>query len=283
MSPNRRSAREAAADVWWHRRIVLVSEDSAWKSAMLESLPDRTGVAEGVTWTEAVQLTGPIGAVVCHIDRPRSRVESVLRAYEHWSTLAWQPCTLTWMAPGLGAAKVQAALRRQRFPAICTPEFSLTRDANARAWDIVGTRLDAAPWVASHFAQRLGWTRNPRLVEILAVPVLQRDVSTVRKWGRSVRLTYAEFADLCRENGCCPPKRLLDLVRLAAELARVSANGRRVTRDRMAERLGYSSGKYLGRRVKLLSQSALGELIAMPLMNVLEILCSLTMRDSSQQ
>lgn len=279
MSPDMPIARTAAAEVWWHRRIVLVSEDSAWRSAMLASLPARAGVAEGVTWTEAVELSGPIGAVVCHIDRPRSLAESVLRAYEHWSTLAWQPCTLTWIAPGLGAAKVQAALRRQRFPVICTPEFSLDRDDHAGPWDVVGTRLDAAPWVASHFAQRLGWTRDLRLVEILAVALLRQDACTVREWARSVKLSYGELADVCRENGCCRPKRLLELVRLGAELARVRANGRRVTRDLMAERLGYSSGNYLGRRIKLLSGHTLGDLMSMTLMDALEILSGLLIRD----
>jgi len=121
---NSRPASAGTENVWWHRRIVLVSEDSTWISSMLDSLPARTGVAEGVTWEEAIRLTGPIGAMVCHIDRPRSLAESVLRAYEHWWTLAWQPCTLTWMAPRPGAARIREALRRHRFPAICTPEFN---------------------------------------------------------------------------------------------------------------------------------------------------------------
>jgi len=267
----------AAEDVWWHRRIVLVSEDSTWISSMLDSLPARTGVAEGVTCTEATRLTGPIGAMICHIDRPRSLAESVLRAYEHWSTLAWQPCTLTWLAPRPGAARIRATLGRLGFPTICTPEFSISRDDKAHAWDIVATRLDTAPWVVSHFAQRLGWT-DPHLIEILSVPVLRPDVSTVREWGRSVRLSYGELADVCREHGCGRPKRLLELIRLGAELARVSASGRRVTRDLMAKRLGYSSGDYLGRRVKLLSECTLGDLMTMPLMDALEILPGLATR-----
>lgn len=64
MPPEDPGRREHAAsrDAWWHRRIVLVSEDSAWMSSMLESLPARTGVAEQVGWTEAMELTGSIGA-----------------------------------------------------------------------------------------------------------------------------------------------------------------------------------------------------------------------------
>lgn len=235
----------------------------------------KDGRGEGASWSEAMRLTGPIGAMVCHIDRPRFLEESVLRAYEHWSTLPWQPCTLTWMASRPGATKIRATLRRHCYPVICTPEFSLSRDDDANAWDVLETRLDSAPWIVPYFAQRLGWTQDPSLIELLSVPVLRRDVSTVRSWGRSVGLSYGEFADVCRENGCCRPKRLLELVRLGAELARVRANGRRVARDRMAERLGYSSGNYLGRRVKLLSGHTLGDLMTMSLMDALEILSCL--------
>ena len=280
MPPRGRSPREreASNDVWWHRRIVLVSEDSTWISSMLHSLPARTDVGEGASWSEAMRLTGPIGAMVCHIDRPRFLEESILRAYEHWSTLAWQPCTLTWMASRPGAAKIRATLDRHCFQVTCTPEFSLSRDDNADAWDVLDNRLDSAPWIVPYFAQRLGWIQDPRLIGILSVPVLRSDVSTVRKWRRSVRLTYAEFADLCQENGCCRPKRLLELVRLGAELARVRANGRRMTRDRMAERLGYSSGNYLGRRAKLLSECTLGDLMTMPVLDALEIVAGLTIQ-----
>lgn len=249
---------------------------------MLESLPARTGVVEHVGWTEANSLAEPIGVMVCRIDRPRSLAESILRAYEHWSTLAWQPCTLTWMAPRPGAAKIRATLDRQGFPVTCTAEFSLSRD-NAHAWEVLETRLDAAPWVVSYFAQRMGWTRDPRLVEILSVPVLRREVSTVMSWARSTRLSYGGLADMCREDSCCRPKRLLELIRLGAELARVNANGRCVTRDSMAEQLAYASGNYLGRRVKLLSQCTLGELMAMPLMEALEVVLSLTTQELDQE
>lgn len=130
--------------------------------------------------------------------------------------------------------------------------------------------------VVPRLARRLGWTRDPPLIEILSVPVLERDVSTVRAWGRVVRLGYGELADLCREHGACCPKQLLDVVRLAAELARVQANGRRVTRDRLASRLGYSSGNYLGRRVKRLCRCTVGDLMTRPLMGALEVLFGLT-------
>jgi hypothetical protein len=269
-------------EVWWHRRVVLVSEDPNWIAGTLDSLSAKTVLAEAVGWTEAVRLAGPIGAMVCHIDRPRLLADVILRAYEHWSTLAWQPCTLTWVAPRPGAARIRAALLHHGFQAISTPEFSLSRDDNASTWDVLKTRLDSAPWIVAHFAQRLGWNRNPRLIEILSAPVLRRDVSTVQAWARSVGLGYDELADVCHAHGACRPKQLLDVVRLSAELARVNANGCRATRDLLAKRLAYSSGNYLGRRVKKLSGRTLGDLMTMPLMDALDILASLTTPGSGE-
>lgn len=221
-------------EVWWHRRVVLVSDDSTWTSGMLELVPAGTVVAEASTWTEAPRVAGPVGALVCHVDRPRALGDTLIEAYERWSSLAWQPCTLTWLASRPGAARIRAALDRHGFQAMCTSEFRLSRDVDGDPWDEVLARLDAAPWIVPLLAQRLNWSQNPRLVEILSTPVLGRDVATVRAWGRRVGLSYGELADLCRKHDACRPKRLLDVLRLAAELARVMANGRRMTRDRLA-------------------------------------------------
>lgn len=46
--------------------------------------------------------------------------------------------------------------------------------------------------------------------------------------------SYGELSDVCRRHDTCRPEQLLDGVKLAAELARVRANGGRVTRDRLA-------------------------------------------------
>lgn len=269
-------------EVWWHRRVVLVSNDSTWTSRMLDLVPARAVVAEASTWIEAARVTGPVGALVCHIDRPRALSETITRACEHWSSLAWQPCTLTWIASRPGAARIRAVLDRHGFRVVCTSEFTLSRNDDTEPWDEVRTRLDAAPWIVPLLAQRLSWSHDPRLVEILSAPVLGHDISTVRAWGRGVRLSYGELAGLCRRHGACPPKQLLDVVRLAAGLARVQANGRRVTRDRLASRLGYSSGNYLGRRVKTLCGCTVGDLIGMPLMGALEVLLGLTTHGSRQ-
>ena len=271
------ASRAAARRPWWRRRLLLVSEDSRWMSEAARAMPAGMGTVECISWTNSAEITGPIGAIVCHIDRPGLLGNRIQQAFECWSSLAWQPCTLTWIAPQVGAASVRAALSRLGFQSTCSPDFGLSL-TDEDTWQVVGKRLDLAPWVVSVFAQRLSWSRSPRLVQVLSVPILRSEVATVGTWARSLGLSYGELSDLCREHGACRPKRLLDVVRLGAELAR--ARGRKDTRALLAKRLAYSSGRYLGQRTKNLSGYTLGTLISMPVMSALDVLVELTILGS---
>lgn len=56
---------------------------------MLDEVPAGTVVAEASTWTAVARVAGPVGALVCHVDRPRALGDTLTEAYQRWSSLAW--------------------------------------------------------------------------------------------------------------------------------------------------------------------------------------------------
>lgn len=67
-------------------------------------------------------------------------------------------------------------------------------------------------------------------------------------------------------------RRVLDRLRLAGAAVWAAGQHRVPNRERVAEWLGYSSGRYMGRRVKQLSGLTGGELVRLPVDDVVAAL-----------
>lgn len=134
--------------------------------------------------------------------------------------------------------------------------------------------LDRGGWVVSRFAVRLGWTEEPRLLRILAMPLLSEDPpASVAAWRLAAGgLSYGELEGLFRRHGGPPPKQVLDRLRVAGAVVWAAGLGEAPERRLVASRLGYASGAYLGRRVKAMTGRPLGRLLRLPADRAVEAL-----------
>ena len=147
-------------------------------------------------------------------------------------------------------------------------------------WDVArraGLESAAIDWPGTRHAAALGWSGEPFLVRALSLPVLEPDVrrGNVKRWRRALGVhDYGEFEALFREHGAPPPKRVFDVLRVAAAAVWARGRVRRPTRTQVATHLGYSSGRYLGRQVKRLTGLTVGELLRVPVERLVERLAT---------
>lgn len=255
---------------WWHRRVVLVTDDEAWASHAGGTIRALGGWPEILTWSSAATLAGPVGALVVDVEAARTDVETALVG---WAAAGRQPTTLLWVPPHRGAAHIGHTLDRLRYPVVfdCASTDGMEKDLKRHLPRI----LFRGGWIVTWYGAALGWSAEPLLVHILSLPVLaQRRPKSVEEWRRAVgKLSHAEFVELCREHGAPNPKKLYD--HLTFSEATVWAAERRFspTRTELARHLHYSSGWYTMQRAHQLAGLTYEDLVERP---VVDLLASLT-------
>jgi len=84
---------------------------------------------------------------------------------------------------------------------------------------------------------------------------------TVTRWARSAGFRRRqELAALCAELGLPQPKAILDAIRIT-RAAHAACSRPVSTRDQLAQRFGFSSGDYLGKRARALTGLSFGRLV----------------------
>lgn len=254
---------------WWHRRVVLVSDDEGW-AERAGGMAQKLGAQwETRAWAEAAALQGPVGALVARVGSAGADVE---HAFVRWAGQAWQPLTLVWLPPVRRAAKVAHLLDELHYGSRFHEVTSRGPDGELETG--LARILERGGWIVPRFASALGWSAEPFLVHVLSLPLLATVPPTsVEAWRRAAgNLSYAEFEQLFYLHGAPPPKRVLDPLRIAGAAVWAAAQKRVPERSWLASHLGYASEHYLGRRVKQLSGLTAGELVRLPVDRVMEAL-----------
>lgn len=247
---------------WWHHRVVVVSDDEAWGARARAIAVDLGANPEHLDRDTAATLEGPVGALLIHLPSPDVREMPALKAF---ASRGWQPLSLVCVPPVRGAARLAHDLDRLAYE----HRFDSNPDGpNRRDWEAsLGRILDRGGWIVPRFASALGWSRQPSLVQILSLPLLARErPTTVKRWRRDAGgFTYAAFEALFRDNDAPPPKRVLDLLRLAEAAAWATRQRRFPHRAWLASHLGYKSVSHLSRRTRQLADLTAKQLVTRPL------------------
>lgn len=208
-----------------------------------------------LSWSDAEDLGGPLGAILAEIDRPGKRRFVLFRM---WSGRAWQPLCVVSCAPVRGMARLESFLDEMGFPHVFHDEVGTSYWTDLQA--SLDRVLERRAWLVNLFADALD-SRDPKVVRALATLVLaDNPIVTVRRWASHQGMGYRELEDLTSDRGLPSPKHLLDRVRmgLAVVYACVDHNP---SREELARRLRYSSGDYLGRQAKRLTGLPFGVLV----------------------
>lgn len=226
---------------WWHRRVVLVTDDEPWASRAGETIRQSGGRLEIIAWSEAASLTSPVGALVVDVDVTTRDVEGVDTVLAGWAAEGRQPTTLLWIPRARGAARIDHMVNRLRYPHVF--ERTSTEEVAAHLKRPLSRILARGGWIVPWFAAALGWSAEPFLVHVLGLPVLaERPPKNVKEWVRAVgKLSHTELVALFREHGAPNPKEVHN--RLVFSRATVWAAEQRLapTRRRLANHLRYSA------------------------------------------
>lgn len=255
-------------DPLWRRRVVVASDRPGWARRAAWACVEIDAEPELVDWARARSIREPLGAILADASAPPERTGDAFRA---WARHAWQACTVVWLPPIHGAAELHGWLDALGYEITRPSEATTPVD---EAWKgSLEDRLERDAWLVSRFARGLDAVDDPRLLRILAIPIVQRNPpATVTAWRRKAGVyDKREFARLLSGGGRPSPKRILDRLRLAAGLLRIRYS-RAGVRRAWAARAGYGSGDSLGRRVKELTGHTALKLAELPLLESVELL-----------
>jgi hypothetical protein len=186
-------------------------------------------------------------------------VDPVVAELGGFAEHAWQACTVVSVTGSPGAADLVRELRRLGFRRIVMERNRHTYWATLRRHIETVRRGDG--WLLPVFCRVLPCSdaRIRRAVATLLDPLPCG--RTVTRWARHAGFRRRqELAALCCDAGLPPPKTMLDAIRLAraTHAARMRPG---LTRDQLAQRFGFSSGDYLGKRARALTGQSFGRLI----------------------
>lgn len=237
--------------------LVVVTDRDAWAEAALGSLDVLGLVAERAAWSSAPRLDGTPAAVALDVAAPFGRK---VRQCERWAARAWQPLCVCCLAAEPGAARVAAGLRSLGYSTVelLPSEEGHWQDLLSR----LRRRVENHAWIATRFAQAFGcydrWIVEAFHVALDTLPA----GGSMEHWAARLGLRRRQdLAVMFAERGLPRPKALWDWVRLIRLIEFARAAGLKSTREKLAREFGYSSGDYLGRRVRELSGVSLGALL----------------------
>jgi hypothetical protein len=246
---------------------VLATDRLEWADGLVHSARGLDAIFESFPWHNAATLGRIPEGLVADVVAPLAPKQ---RTFRRWASQCWQPLVVTSLSRDPGAADFAAELGvlGYRQPVQATVSEDYWPDLRWQLTEVLDYRACLFPALAR------AWSADrPEMVRVLGTAVLMDPGELqVGLWADRAGLEGPEGLErIVHSWGLPEPRRLVRWLRLVRAVDFKIRLGDRVTRDSIAERVGWKKGEYLGKVARELTGLSFGELAGGGLELLLEI------------